>query len=51
MKAMTLLNKPESDDIAMALENLAKAFEFTIVDRCPAPGCEVCGPHQMSAAA
>jgi hypothetical protein len=51
MKAMTLLDQTEPDDIAVALENLAKAFEFTIVDRCPAPGCEVCGPHPLSAAA
>jgi hypothetical protein len=52
MKAMTLLNQTEPDDVATALENLARAFEFTVVDRCPAPGCEVCGPHHpLSAAA
>lgn len=40
------------DPIARALDTLAEAgVSFTVVDRCPAPGCPVCSPPAVSAAA
>jgi hypothetical protein len=40
------------DPIARALETLTEAgISFTIVDGCPDPGCSVCSPRSVSAAA
>ena len=48
---ITLLDKPMRTDIDVALENLAEAFSFTIVDRCDEPTCVACSPAELPAAA
>lgn len=47
----TITTMQPHDDVAAALENLAEAFDFTIVARCPDPGCVGCNGTPLADAA
>lgn len=44
-------NHPESQVLEDALRNLAEAFTFTVVERCPDAGCAMCVARDLPAAA
>lgn len=50
------MNTTQTEDTVIGttvLENLlaAAGFDFSVVDRCPHPGCDICSKDELAAAA